>query len=51
LVVWYLVVPGIVWLGLGWLATRFLRMAVLIDKLGKEAETEELLRLAANDRR
>jgi hypothetical protein len=51
LVIWYLVVPGIVWLGLSWLATRFLQMAALVDKLCRDAEAEELLRLAADDRR
>jgi hypothetical protein len=50
-VVWGLVVPGVFWLGLGWIMTRFFQMAALIDKLGRDAEADELRSLAANDRR
>ena len=50
LLVWWVMVPGLCWLFLRWLTRRFQRMAALIDKLGRWAETEQARRLAGVDR-
>jgi hypothetical protein len=49
-VVWWVMVPGLCGFFVWRLASRFQRMAALIDKLGRWAETEEARRLAGVDR-